>query len=88
MVANSLVFPGDAATLGCQIRAAPNLRRRSLLPALLQLFVGGVWLFPSLWEGKSYLNSSSLQRSSSRMAEMVFYRLYSGQLFSEGGITV
>lgn len=51
MVANSLVFPGDAATLGCQIRAAPNLRRRSLLPALLQLFVGGVWLFPSLWGG-------------------------------------
>lgn len=47
MVANSLLFPEDAATLGCQIRAAPNLRRRSPLPALLQLFVGNVWLFLS-----------------------------------------
>lgn len=30
MVANSLVFPGDAATLDCQIRTVTNLLVRQL----------------------------------------------------------
>lgn len=45
MVANSLVFPGDAATLDCQIRTAPNLLVRQLAHLLMLRYLRGLELF-------------------------------------------